>query len=217
MSCRPVRAVRGEGLFIPFLTMSVARYGATELLVHAEECTPCSPGTSNDLTGQRSALACVPCNGAGSSSAGAVTCWPGLVAVTVADPPPVVAGVTVGDTITLAFDRPTNRPNLGSSDDVAAFVDISADIGTLSALWLSTTELVLTVEVVSPTLDVVASSVDELVVLVRSGTKLMDEDETSQVCTLMCCGLVWQPPSPMLLHTDLRTPCIPSCDRGFMG
>ena len=130
-------------------------------------------------------------------------CWPALVQVEVSDPPPVVAGVSVGDTITLRFENATNRPELPTQADIDSFVELSAELGRLSAAWVGESELVLVVEDPTPDLDPVASSVDELVVRVRNGTQLRDESGLSQVrcavthvcgCAMRCstcCSFGW--------------------------
>ena len=167
------------------------RYGTEEHLSTATSCHLCPAGRYSQDTGTSSVATCQLCPPGRSSRAGAVVCWPALVAVTVRDLPPIVAGVSPGDLVSLTFDTPTNRPDLPDAAAVARFAVFSTPVGNWSASWVSEQELLLALEAVNPALDVVTASVDQLRVMIAAGTNLRDSLELSQVrwaCEVMCCG-----------------------------
>ena len=67
--------------------------------------------------------------------AGSVECWPGVVGVVAGNPPPLVVGLSPGDTVTVTFTRPTNMP---PPDTVVAFHPaLGTGSGSTVASWVS--------------------------------------------------------------------------------
>lgn len=92
-------------------------------------CVQCSAGRYNPATGSNSSGACIACVSPEGSGVGSRACWPGVLSVTADNPPPIVVGLSVGDTVTIRFTRATNQPDVSSVAKLMSVVSFSSSIG----------------------------------------------------------------------------------------
>ena len=126
-------------------------------------CTLCPANTYSSALNATGVVVCTPCAQYENSTAGSVVCWPGIVSIIASNPPPVVPMVSVGDIITVTFSKPTNAPHAVAAY-VMQFLLFSAPIASvLTASWSSdSTALIVTVDSVSPSLNITASRIGVL-------------------------------------------------------
>ena len=111
-------------------------YNARTGMSRAANCTLCPPNTFGAGLAATSDAACTACARYENSTAGALACWPGLIAAVAANPPPVIPSLTARDTLTLSFSKPTNKPAVDSDADVHALLVFSSSIGaSLTGSW----------------------------------------------------------------------------------
>jgi hypothetical protein len=96
----------------------------------------CPVGRASPFVAATRNTTCALCNQPENSTAGAVECWPGVLSATASNPPPLVVGFSVGDTVTILFSSATNTPPV-----TPALVRFSPSIGSTSATWRSPKEL----------------------------------------------------------------------------
>ena len=159
-------------------------YGTKTASVSVDDCADCPAGT---FAGSEGDTGCTPCVGALSwSQPRAEACWPGLVSVVVADPPPVDPGLSAGDTVTLTFSAPTNAPVVGTTEQVLAIVNFSTPVGVrFTGRWShDATSLVVTIAEVGVQVAAAAAEssqheIGQLRVSVASESPLRDQSGKS--------------------------------------
>ena len=181
------------------------------------DCRLCPSNTFSAIVGAYSRLQCEACRSVASdlpghldlppaqegAPPGSTACWPALRYAIINDPPPTVPGLSVGDTVSLYFSKPTNEPLAG------AIVNLSAVVGTFSLTW-TTQSTVLVLAVVDPstaTPDADAYQPNVLRVGVLAGAGLKDQQQRSAplaaswVTAIGSWGAVTQ---PLLLKVTAR-------------
>lgn len=176
----------------------------------ASACQPCPASTYSPVPGT---ARCLPCDDGDGSDPSAMECWPTSLSAVASNPPPLVAGISSGDFVTLVFSSRTNTPVI--TPDVVAF---SPSIGPTSAAWsLDGTTLVLRVldpsRVNATAVDVATRRLRVTVTGVRSASGL---SQPSAPVTLVVGGTWGAPAPPAILRAvalDLgRSPGLGSGD-----
>ncbi len=98
--------------------------------VSEDACEPCPAGTFSVAVAVTAASDCRPCVDGEGSLPGALDCWPGVTSVVASNPPPIIVGLSPGDTVTIAFTRATNQRL-----DIAQLLQFSPSIGSVNAKW----------------------------------------------------------------------------------
>jgi len=103
------------------------------------------------------------------------------------------AGYSNGDTLSIKFDKPTNRPSAANKVEIDDLLDFSASIGqNYVGSWRSPTNLVLTIldadsnddgSVDANDAPNVDPDIDALTVILKAGGKLRDKSQTSLIST----------------------------------
>jgi hypothetical protein len=136
-----------------------------------EACVWCPHGTASPTLGAAAASTCVPCVAPENSTAGALECWPSVLSITAANPPPLVVGYSVGDVVTILFSSPTTTPLVTPN-----LVTFMPPIGTTTTSWRSPRELQFTVVntagVSAVEVDVAQGALRALIAGVRSASGL---------------------------------------------
>ena len=89
----------------------------------------CMPCAANWFAARPGSAACAPCAPPGGSAPGASACWPGVVAVTAVDTPPVVPGFSEGDLLLVVFSTPTQAPAVGDVAALRALLSLTNGLG----------------------------------------------------------------------------------------
>ncbi len=140
------------------------------------------------------ASTCAPCPPLEGSTPGSVECWPGIVAATASNPPPLLVGLSVGDVVTVVFTSPTDTPAMTSDS-----VRFEPPIGVWEASWRSRTELQIRVVdmggVDAGLVDVATGALNITVTGLRSASTLSSRSPAISVRV----GGTWGAPSPPVI------------------
>lgn len=114
----------------------VGRYNEVTAASSLAACLPCPAGTYNSFEGGSSLTSsCVVCDEGEGSVDGSALCWPGVVSAVAGNAPPILPGLTIGDTITITFTKETNQPAVGSGS-LSNLVEFTPSVGSvLSGYW----------------------------------------------------------------------------------
>jgi hypothetical protein len=167
------------------------RFSALTGTVSVAACEACSAGTFSTVSAATNSSTCEPCPPLENSSAGSVQCWPGVVAATASNPPPLMVGFSVGDVITIVFTSDTNTPTIS-----AANLQFTPSIGVTEASWRSPRQLsvrvVDTLGIETAAVDVAVGALQVTVVGLKSASMLSAPSPGTAVVV----GGTWGAPSP---------------------
>jgi hypothetical protein len=127
------------------------------------------------------------------SDAGAADCWPGVLYVNASNPPPLEVGLSVGDIVTVAFSKDTDKLGV----DAQHIVAFEPAIGEFATEWLS--DRLMVVRVVSSAAVVDLDAVDVGVLratLLASANVRAKYGSSSLPNTTVLVGGTWGEPSP---------------------
>lgn len=148
----------------------------------SETCRLCPAGSAGNRALQifDSPRACVPCS-SGWSLPGAVKCWPMPVSV-IAEDSGGRPGVSIGDTITIAFNEPVFEVPVSTNASLQALVAFSATFAEeVRGSWLSSTQLLVSIIRLAVNVDLAATRVGLLKMYVLETGDLRDAGRLSNV------------------------------------
>jgi hypothetical protein len=127
------------------------------------------------------------------SDAGAADCWPGVLYVNASNPPPLEVGLSVGDVVTVAFSRDTDKFGV----DARQIVSFEPSIGDVVTSWLSDRRMDVRVESVASVVDFDATEIGVLRATVLASANVRAKYGTSSLPnTTVTVGGTWGEPSP---------------------
>jgi hypothetical protein len=168
----------------------------------AAACVSCPAGRFSAVAGASDDVdvdVCRPCAPHEGSRPAAVACWPGVAFVNASNPPPLVVGYSLGDTVTVGFTRDVDA--YGAA--IESLFSFSPGIGTLHTTWPSERTLVATVVSTDGVADAAAVDIGELnatllpTASVRSSDGLSD---ASPSVTVRVGGTWGEPSAPRLFR-----------------
>lgn len=119
---------------------------------------------------------------------GSAFCWPGLLSATAANPPPIVPGLSVGDTVTLTFSKATNQPSFPFG--VLSAVSFSPPIATAASYYWTSGGTSLVIRVMDITgIDTTAAAVSGVTATLLASAGIQDAQELSPAARNMSVGL----------------------------
>ncbi len=190
----PSGAYCADGLLVPCPAGRFMRSGVTAA-VSQSSCLLCPAGRYSAAVGvvDDNATVCSACVWPESSDPGSAECWPGVLYVNASNPPPLEVGLSVGDVVTVAFSKDTNK--FGA--DAEGVILFQPSIGEVVTSWLSDRLMVLRLVSTASVVDFAAADIGVLQATVLASAEVRSKHGSSSLPnTTVMVGGTWGVPAP---------------------